>query len=93
MGWLLYLIIFALGGLGGWLLAKSRNPDTRLRELETHLTDLQGKYDHYQESVTQHFASPLMRSSWPGLRALMFCSVVMLLSPGCVLQCRECTSS
>ncbi|HCT40508.1 MAG: DUF1043 family protein [Moraxellaceae bacterium] len=57
MGWLVYLIVFALGGLGGWLLAKSRNPDTRVRELEAHLTDLQGKYDHYQDSVTQHFAT------------------------------------
>ena len=57
MGWLVYLIVFALGGLGGWLLARSRNPDTRVRELETHLTDLQGKYDHYQEAVTQHFAT------------------------------------
>ena len=57
MGWLIYLIVFALGGLGGWLLARSRNPDTRVRELETHLTDLQGKYDHYQESVTQPFGA------------------------------------
>ena len=26
-------------------------------DTKTHLTDLQGKYDHYQESVTQHFAT------------------------------------
>ena len=57
MGWLIYLIVFAVSGLGGWLLGRSRNPDTRVRELETHLTDLQGKYDHYQESVTQHLGA------------------------------------
>jgi len=57
MGWLLYLIVFAGGGLAGWLLAKSRNPDTRVRELEEHLTSLQEKYDRYQEDVTEHFST------------------------------------
>ena len=57
MGWLFYLIVFALGGLAGYALAKSRNPDTRVRELEEHLTSLQGKYDAYQDSVTRHFSS------------------------------------
>jgi uncharacterized membrane-anchored protein YhcB (DUF1043 family) len=57
MGWLFYLIVFAAGGFGGYVLAKSRNPDTRVRELEEHLTSLQSKYEHYQENVTQHFVS------------------------------------
>lgn len=57
MSWLFYLIMFVAGGFGGYMLAKSRNPDTRVRELEEHLTSLQSKYDHYQDSVTQHFVS------------------------------------
>jgi uncharacterized membrane-anchored protein YhcB (DUF1043 family) len=57
MGWLYYLIVFTLGGLAGYALAKSRNPDTRVRELEEHLTSLQGKYDNYQENVTRHFGT------------------------------------
>lgn len=57
MSWLLYLIMFALGGFGGYMLAKTRNPDNRVRELEEHLHTLQHKYDSYQEAVTQHFIS------------------------------------
>ncbi|MDP2226787.1 MAG: DUF1043 family protein [Moraxellaceae bacterium] len=57
MSWLLYLIVFAAGAAGGWLLSKSRNPDTRIRELEEHMTSLQEKYDRYQESVTEHFST------------------------------------
>lgn len=57
MNWLLYLIVFAVGGFGGYILAKARNPDTRVRELEEHLRSLQGKFDRYQESVTQHFVT------------------------------------
>lgn len=57
MGWLFYLIVFVLGGLAGYALAKSRNPDTRVRELEEHLTSLQGKYDAYQDNVTRHFTT------------------------------------
>ncbi len=57
MSWLLYLIVFGLGGFGGYMLAKTRNPDTRVRELEDHLHALQHKYDHYQDSVTQHFVT------------------------------------
>lgn len=57
MSWLLYIIVFGLGGFGGYALAKARNPDSRVRELEEHLHALQGKYDHYQESVTQHFVT------------------------------------
>ena len=53
MGWLYYLIVFTLGGLAGYALARSRNPDTRVRELEEHLTSLQGKYDS---------AEPLLRT-------------------------------
>lgn len=57
MSWLLYLIVFALGGFGGYMLAKTRNPDNRVRELEDHLHTLQHKYDSYQDAVTQHFIS------------------------------------
>lgn len=57
MGWLFYLIALLAGGLGGYVLARSRNPDTRVRELEDHLTSLQSKYEHYQEGVNQHFVS------------------------------------
>lgn len=57
MSWLFYLLVFALGGLVGFALAKARNPDTRVRELEEHLRALQGKFDRYQESVTQHFVT------------------------------------
>lgn len=57
MSWLFYLIMFAAGSFAGYALAKSRNPDTRVRELEEHLTALQRKYEHYQDSVTSHFVS------------------------------------
>jgi uncharacterized membrane-anchored protein YhcB (DUF1043 family) len=57
MSWLLYLIAFVVGGFGGYVLAKSRNPDNRVRELEEHLRSLQNKFDHYQDSVTQHFVT------------------------------------
>lgn len=57
MSWLLYLVVLAIGGFGGYMLAKTRNPDTRVRELEDHLQSLQQKYDQYQDSVTQHFIS------------------------------------
>lgn len=57
MGWLLYLIVFVVGGFGGYVLAKARNPDNRVRELEEHLRSLQGKFEQYQESVTQHFVT------------------------------------
>lgn len=57
MSWLLYLIVFGVGGFGGYALAKARNPDNRVRELEDHLHALQGKYDHYQDAVTQHFVT------------------------------------
>lgn len=57
MSWLLYLIVLVVGGFGGYVLARARNPDTRVRELEEHLRSLQGKFDSYQESVTQHFVT------------------------------------
>lgn len=57
MSWLLYGVILALGGLGGYALARARNPDTRVRELEEHLHTLQDKYDRYQEAVSQHFVT------------------------------------
>lgn len=57
MGWLLYIVILLVGGLIGFAVAKSRNSDTRVRELEEHLKSLQAKYDHYQEAVTQHFST------------------------------------
>lgn len=57
MSWLLNLIVLIVGAFGGYVLAKSRNPDTRVRELEEHLRTLQGKLDHYQEAVTQHFVT------------------------------------
>ena len=58
MSWLLYFIVFGVGGFAGYVLAKARNPDNRVRNLEEHLRDLQGKYDSYQDAVTQHFADP-----------------------------------
>lgn len=57
MSWLLYLIVFSVGGFAGYVLAKTRNPDTRVRELEEHLHSLQDKFERYQESVTQHFVT------------------------------------
>ena len=57
MSWLLYLIVLVVGGFGGYVLARARNPDTRVRELEEHLRSLQTKFDSYQESVTQHFVT------------------------------------
>lgn len=57
MGWLLYIVIFLLGGGVGFIVSRARNSDTRVRELEEHLKSLQGKYDHYQEAVTQHFST------------------------------------
>lgn len=57
MSWLLYLIVLIVGGFGGYVLAKTRNPDNRVRELEEHLRVLQGKLDHYQEAVTHHFVT------------------------------------
>lgn len=57
MSWLLYLIVLVVGGVGGYVLARARNPDTRVRELEEHLRSLQGRFDSYQESVTQHFVT------------------------------------
>ncbi len=57
MSWLLYIVTLVIGGFAGYALAKARNPDNRVRELEEHLHALQGKYDHYQDAVTQHFVS------------------------------------
>ena len=57
MSWLLYLIVLVVGAFGGFVLARARNPDNRVRELEDHLRSLQAKFDAYQESVTQHFVS------------------------------------
>ncbi len=56
MGWLLYLVVFAAGFAGGYALLYFRPHDTRVRELESHLATLQGKYEHYQQAVTGHFA-------------------------------------
>lgn len=50
-----YLLVFALGAAAGWFYARFRGGDERAQELEAHLRALQAKYDHYQESVTQHF--------------------------------------
>lgn len=57
MGWLLYIGVFLLGGLVGFMVSKARNSDTRVQELEEHLKSLQGKYERYQEEVTQHFST------------------------------------
>lgn len=57
MSWLLYLLILAIGGGIGFFLGRQGSADTRVQELESHLKSLQSKYDHYQESVTQHFSS------------------------------------
>lgn len=57
MSWLLYLIVLVVGAFGGYVLARARNPDTRVRELEEHLRTLQTRYEAYQEAVNQHFVT------------------------------------
>lgn len=57
MSWLLYLIVLVVGGFGGYVLARAKNPDNRVRELEEHLRAVQARLDAYQESVTQHFVT------------------------------------
>jgi len=56
MEWLLYIALFVAGFAGGYIFQIYRNSDSRVRELESHLHDLQGKYESYQESVTTHFS-------------------------------------
>ena len=56
MEWLLYIAIFALGVVAGYVLHSYRNRDSRIRELENHLTSIQDKYESYQQSVTAHFS-------------------------------------
>ncbi|MFO1391170.1 MAG: DUF1043 family protein [Agitococcus sp.] len=56
MQWLLYIAIFALGVVAGYVLHSYRNRDSRIRELENHLTSIQDKYESYQKSVTEHFS-------------------------------------
>ena len=56
MVWLGYLVVFALGFGLGYAFLYYKNNDNRVRELESHLTALQGKYESYQHAVTGHFA-------------------------------------
>lgn len=56
MEWLLYIIVFVVGAAAGYALHFYRNSDSRVRELETHLTSIQHKYEHYQQAVTEHFS-------------------------------------
>ncbi|WP_297920850.1 DUF1043 family protein [uncultured Agitococcus sp.] len=56
MEWLLYIGLIAIGFIGGYVFQIYRNSDSRVRDLESHLHDLQGKYESYQESVTSHFS-------------------------------------
>jgi uncharacterized membrane-anchored protein YhcB (DUF1043 family) len=56
MVWLGYVAVFALGFGLGYAFLYYRNNDNRVRELENHLTALQGKYESYQQAVTGHFA-------------------------------------
>lgn len=57
MAWLPYVLIAFIAGIAaGYFLSLYRNNDNRVRELETHLTSLQDKYEQYQQGVTQHFA-------------------------------------
>lgn len=56
MEWLLYIGIFALGVVAGYVLHIYRNRDSRIRDLENHLTSIQGKYETYQQAVTEHFS-------------------------------------
>lgn len=56
MGWLLYILVFAVGMAAGYVLTFYRNSDSRVRELEDHLKTLQSKYENYQEMVTAHFS-------------------------------------
>lgn len=57
MGWLLYILFFLIGGGVGFMVSRQGSSDSRVQELESHLKSLQAKYDHYQESVTQHFST------------------------------------
>jgi uncharacterized membrane-anchored protein YhcB (DUF1043 family) len=53
MSWLVYPLIFVLGAFAGWLMARLRMPEAR--ELETHLKEMQAKYEEYQNAVADHF--------------------------------------
>ena len=52
---LLYILVFIVGGLAGYVLAKKQNPDRRVQDLETLLRDLQARHDSYEAQVSSHF--------------------------------------
>lgn len=56
MNWLFCLVSFAAGFLAAYVWLSRRNSDSRVKELESHLTSLQDKYEQYQQGVTGHFA-------------------------------------
>lgn len=51
----LYVLFFVLGAGAGFLYARRQPSDLRVRELESLLTDLQGRHENYQHAVTTHF--------------------------------------
>lgn len=52
---LLYLLLFVLGGLAGFLVAKRQPVERRVQGMETLLRDLQSRHDDYQQQVGEHF--------------------------------------
>jgi hypothetical protein len=55
MSVLLYIATFILGGIAGYVIAKSYNPDKRVANMEVLLRDLQARHDQYQQHVNGHF--------------------------------------
>lgn len=52
---LLHILFFVLGAGAGFLYARRQPSDLRVKELETLLTDLQGRHENYQHAVASHF--------------------------------------
>lgn len=52
---LLYILLFALGVLAGFLIAKRQPVEKRVQGMETLLRDLQARHDDYQQQVGEHF--------------------------------------
>ncbi len=57
MSWWIDILFLGAGAMLGYLWARRQNQDPRVQELEALLASLQGKYDRYQERVTEHFSA------------------------------------